>query len=88
MFALTSIGRRIERLQQLPFSNELITVKESVLPTKPAIEITSTMERELMGLITHSIHHLAIIALIARSFGHQLDSDLGKAPSTIAYERT
>tara|TARA_B110000858_G_scaffold123333_1_gene140622 strand:- start:10678 stop:11232 length:555 start_codon:yes stop_codon:yes gene_type:complete len=88
MFALTSIARRIERLQQLPFCNELITVKESVLPTSPAIGITSTVERELMGLITHSIHHLAIIALLARSFGHQMDSDFGKAPSTIAYERT
>lgn len=88
MFALTSIARRIESLQQQPFCNEALTVKESVLPTSPAIGITSTVERELMALITHSIHHLAIIALLARSFGHPVDEDFGKAPSTIVYERS
>lgn len=86
-FALESVARRIERLRLLPFCNELICVKESVLPSSPAVEISSTLERELLGLITHSIHHLAIIALLAKSFGHQMDSDFGKAPSTIVYER-
>ncbi len=88
MFALESVARRIEQLQSMPFCSELIGVKEFVLPSSPAVEINSTLERELMGLITHSIHHLAIIALLAKSFGHQMDSDFGKAPSTIVYERT
>ena len=87
MFALGSVARRIERLHSLPFCSELIGVKESVLSSSPAVEINSTLERELMGLIAHSIHHLAIIALLARSFGHHMDSDFGKAPSTIVYER-
>jgi uncharacterized damage-inducible protein DinB len=87
MFALESVARRIEQLRSLPFCSELIGVKESVLSSSPAVEISSTLERELMGLITHSIHHLAIIALLAKSFGYQMDSDLGKAPSTIVYER-
>ena len=88
MFALESVARRIEQLQSIPFCSELIGVKEFVHPSSPAVEINSTLERELMGLITHSIHHLAIIALLAKSFGHQMDSDFGKAPSTIVYERT
>ena len=87
MFALGSVARRIERLHSLPFCSELIGVKESALSSSPAVEINSTLERELMGLIAHSIHHLAIIALLARSFGHHMDSDFGKAPSTIVYER-
>ena len=87
MFALGSVARRIERLHSLPFCSELIGVKESVLSSSPAVEINSTLERELMGLIAHSIHHLDIIAMLARSFGHHMDSDLGKAPSTIVYER-
>lgn len=86
-FALTSVARRIEQLRGSPCGNALICVQESVLPSSPAVEISSTVERELMGLITHSIHHLAIIALLAKSFGHRMDSDFGKAPSTIAYER-
>ena len=87
-FALASVARRIVQLQDASLCNELISVKESVLPSSPAVEISSTLERELMGLITHSIHHLAIIALLAKSFGHQMGSDFGKAPSTIAYERS
>ncbi|PCI81428.1 MAG: hypothetical protein COB20_01925 [SAR86 cluster bacterium] len=87
-FALASIARRVGKLREPPLSNEIICVKESVLPSSPAVEISSTLEREMMGLITHSIHHLAIIALLARSFGHQMDSDFGKAPSTIVYERS
>ena len=86
-FALASVARRVERLRGSPLQDELICVKESVLPFSPAVEISSTAERELMGLITHSIHHLAIISLLAKPFGHQLDRDFGKAPSTIVYER-
>jgi len=87
-FALASVARRIEQLKEPTLGNELICVKESVLPSSPAVEISSTVERELMGLITHSIHHLAIISLLAKSFGHQMGSDFGKAPSTIVYERS
>ena len=80
-----------------------ITVRESVYHQGPSVEIPSTVDRELMGLISHSIHHLAhrahtaismndthlaIIALITKSFGYRLDSDFGKAPSTILYERS
>ena len=72
----------------MPFCSELIDVKEFVLLFSPAVEINSTLERKLMGLVTQSIHHLATIALLAKSFGHQMDSDFGKAPSTIVYERT
>ncbi len=86
-FALASVARKIEQMRTSVTSIELISVRESVLPSSPAVEIPSTVERELMGLITHSIHHLAIIALQAKSFGYQIDSDFGKAPSTIVYER-
>lgn len=86
-FAVSSVGRRIEQLSAKPGDLELIAVKEAVLATSPSVEIASTLERELMGLITHSIHHLAIIVMIAKSFGYEFDADLGKAPSTIAFER-
>ncbi len=86
-FAVASVGRRIEQLDAASSEGDQIAVREAVLPSYPAVEISSTRERELMGLITHSIHHLAIIVLIAKSFGYQLDEDFGKAPSTIAFER-
>ena len=85
--ALATIGRRVEQLKQTLFAEDLITVKESVLPSSPAVEISSTVEREMMGLITHSIHYLAIIALQAKAFGYPLNDDFGKAASTLVSER-
>lgn len=85
--ALATIARRVEQLKQTLFAEDLITVKESVLPSSPAVEISSTVEREMMGLITHSIHYLAIIALQAKAFGYPLNDDFGKAASTLVSER-
>lgn len=85
--ALTAVGRKIEQLNLAEFASSIISVRESVYHQGPSIEIASTVERELMGLITHSTHHLAIIAIIAKSFAYQMPDDFGKAPSTIVYER-
>ncbi len=60
-----------------------IAVSELVHYDGGPTRVTSTLDRELMGLITHSIHHLAIIALLAGASGHPVPSNLGKAPSTI-----
>ena len=69
--------------QQVP-----LQVRESVHQDNPAVAVASTLERELMSLVSHTIHHLAIIALLARNAGHPLRNDIGKAPSTIIYERS
>lgn len=63
-----------------------ISVRELVHYNGEPTVAASTLDRELMSLITHSIHHLAIIALIARSTSFPVPPNLGKAPSTIAAE--
>lgn len=65
-----------------------LQVRESVHQDNPAVAVASTLERELMSLVSHTIHHLAIIALLARTAGYPLRDDIGKAPSTIIYERS
>ena len=86
-FALVSISRRIDTMAALDDLGTSITVRESVHHQGAAVTMTSTVGREMMGLVTHSIHHLAIIALIVKSYGYEMDSDFGKAASTILYER-
>lgn len=86
-FALTSIARRIKDLNLDTQRERTITMQEAVHHSGPAVAIGSTVNRELMALVTHSIHHLAIIALIVRPFGYELGADFGKAPSTIIFER-
>lgn len=84
--ALTGIQDALAALemnQRVP-----VQVRESVHQDNPAVAVASTLERELMSLVSHTIHHLALIALLARSAGYPLRDDIGKAPSTIIHERS
>ena len=83
--ALAEIRGRFEALDVETRKAE-IPVRELVNCDGEPITAASSLDRELMGLITHSIHHLAIIAMIARSTNFPVPPNLGKAPSTIAAE--
>lgn len=85
-FAVASIERRILELGS--HGSDALVVKETVHHLSPQVLIDSSVAREMMGLITHTTHHLAIIGMIARDQGYNLDSDFGKAPSTLVYERS
>ena len=86
-FALSSIQRRFSAFSLPEYSGKNIRVSESVYHDGECVVLISTIDRELMGLISHSTHHLAIIGLIAKSLGYQMSSDFGKAASTILFER-
>ncbi len=50
-----------------------------------AIWGSSSLRRELQFLISHTIHHYALIGVICRLRGFELPDDFGVAPSTILY---
>lgn len=45
----------------------------------------STMGRELQFLVSHTVHHFAMIGGICRALGVDLDEDFGVAPSTLRH---
>ena len=45
----------------------------------------SSMERELQFLISHTVHHYALIAMILRFQGVEPGDEFGVAPSTLQY---
>lgn len=51
------------------------------------VELNSTLGRELIFVTHHAIHHFAIISKYCMEEGIKLDSNFGKAPSTIAFEK-
>lgn len=51
-------------------------------------ELTSTFAREVAFATHHAIHHHAMMAAIASSFGLAIPAGFGKAPSTVNHERT
>ncbi len=46
----------------------------------------STLSRELNFLLSHTVHHFALIAYICRSIGVSLPQDFGVAGSTLRYK--
>lgn len=44
-------------------------------------------ERELGFLFSHSVHHYAIIAILCRTLGIEVDEAFGVAPSTLIYRK-
>ena len=49
--------------------------------------ISSTLDRELLFLSSHTVHHLALIKFILEYQGVTLSDELGVAPSTLQHER-
>lgn len=45
----------------------------------------STIERELLYVFSHTVHHYALIAMILRHFDVEPGEDFGVAPSTLRY---
>ncbi|HEX9754317.1 MAG TPA: DinB family protein [Gemmatimonadales bacterium] len=45
----------------------------------------STVGRELLFLLSHTVHHYAIMRLLLEDLGWTCDPDFGTAPSTLAY---
>lgn len=48
----------------------------------------STVKRELQYLLSHTVHHYALIALILRIQGFQTPKEFGVAPSTLKYQKS
>lgn len=56
------------------------TVETVASPTSPL--------RELEFLLSHTIHHYALVAVMARLQGFEPEPSFGIAPSTLAFQRT
>lgn len=47
---------------------------------------TSSLGRELQFLLSHTVHHYALIALLLRQQGFEPGADFGVAPSTLEFQ--
>lgn len=49
--------------------------------------LQSTFERESRFLVSHTVHHMALIAVLLRAEGVGIPADFGVAPSTLRYRK-
>lgn len=86
--ALQEIARRQRELAELGTyrqPDDPISVQALVAPDANPVILASTVERELVYVLSHSVHHHAIIALAAARWSVRLPRYFGYAPATIQH---
>ncbi len=72
----------------LVLSTPLLTHLQTGVCGELEATVPTTLGRELLFLASHTVHHYALLGQYCRDAGVELGHDFGKAPSTIAFERS
>src|SRR5262249_9623789 len=85
--AIAALGRQAQRLLRFPRCSEHHPLQLKIMLTRsgPAVKVATSVGRELAFVLSHTIHHNALIAVVAKALGIPVPSRFGFAPSTIAY---
>ncbi|HKX33601.1 MAG TPA: hypothetical protein VJ302_38335, partial [Blastocatellia bacterium] len=91
LFAAARLNQIIEGLSGLKAADEQSEVEvllegSSILPSDSGWS-RSSIRRELQFLLSHTVHHYALMALALRVQGFQPGEEFGVAPSTLKYWR-
>ena len=90
-FAATKLRIIISELQRLPAEGEagvLVSLEEEAsVPSGLPRWCLSTVSRELQFLLSHTVHHYALVALMLRLRGFEPGEEFGVAPSTLKHWR-
>lgn len=85
-YALNVLGSICDRLQTLPAVNKSLRIRmENTDDGDVSAWGESTARRELQFLMSHTIHHYALVAVSCRILGVEPHPDFGVAPSTLRY---
>lgn len=85
LFAIEKIKKTVNALQDLSesFDRKVSVVSE----TDQTIYHSSTISREIEFVLSHTVHHHAIIRRMLKDARSELAADFGVAPSTLEYWR-
>jgi hypothetical protein len=90
-FAATKLRIVISELLSLHADGDahvLVSLEgESGEPENSSRWCSSTISRELQSLLSHTVHHYALVALTLRLRGFEPGEEFGVAPSTLKYWR-
>ena len=81
-FALKKVVELSSKLSKLQETSESLQITQLYHCESPVIQIESTVQRELMFLMHHTLHHLALIAFLMKVQGLEVDQKLTLAFGT------
>jgi uncharacterized damage-inducible protein DinB len=84
--ALRQQGRRLEAMAGGP-ANQPVRLQALVDTSGATVEVSSSLGRELVFVLQHTIHHQAIVALLLAARGIEIPPQFGYAPSTARRRR-
>jgi hypothetical protein len=87
--AATALRRAAAGLHELPprALDREVDVRMDTGESEERPWTRSTVRRELQFLLSHTVHHYALIAMICHQHERPVDEDFGVAPSTLKYRR-
>jgi uncharacterized damage-inducible protein DinB len=85
--ALEAIHRQEHQLLAFPSRSERRSLRLLAMVSShlPPVELETTVGRELAFVLSHTVHHNALIAVMAKTLGVYVPERFGYAPSTIAH---
>lgn len=85
--ALDAVGRQERQLHACPagFEYRPLRLSAMVSSSLPPVKVETTVGRELAFVLSHTVHHNALIAVMAKTLGVSVPDRFGYAPSTIAH---
>jgi uncharacterized damage-inducible protein DinB len=84
---LESLRLRLAQLEPA-LMNRTLEMRQTAAPGAPPVSVESNVQRELVFLSGHTVHHLAIMALLLREQGQVVPEGLDVAYSTAAHLTT
>ncbi len=85
--ALAEISQALNNLGADDAARRLEVKVDTVAWEDPALHWhVSSLGRELQFLLSHTVHHYALIALLLRQQGFEPGADFGVAPSTLEFQ--
>jgi len=83
--ALDSIRERLEAIPDERLAEPIDVTADAPRPDEPREWTRSSLGRELRFLLSHTVHHYAIVALLLRHRGKDPGADFGVASSTLTH---
>ena len=80
-----ALNRRAELQTRLGEIRDRLRLTALVSSSLPPIETETTLGRELIFVLSHTIHHNSLIAVMAKTLGVVIPDRFGYAPSTLAH---
>lgn len=88
-YALNVVGSICDQLAYLPRNDRPLRIRmENTSEIEAGAWGASSARRELQFLLSHTIHHYALVAVSCRLLGVEPHPDFGVAPSTLRYRES